>query len=88
MIKSTKGMVEKGIRRGAKVSPRRRVQKMVIVRLTINHTPLNQSDSSNFAPLTITIDNQFYRLITSGIDEKVKCYATHLNSEELNNTTK
>ena len=32
----------------------RRVQKVVIVRLTINRTPLNQSDLSNFAPLTIT----------------------------------
>ena len=31
----------------------RRVQKVVIVRLTINRTPLNQSDLSNFAPLTI-----------------------------------
>ena len=56
MIKSTKGMVEKGIRRGTKESPRRRVQKVVIVRLTINRTPLNQSDSSNFAPLTIMVD--------------------------------
>ena len=48
-------MAEKGIRRGTKVSPRGRVQKVVIVRLTINRTPLNQSDSSNFAPLTITV---------------------------------
>ena len=51
-------MVEKGISRGTKVSPRRRVQKVVIVRLTINRTPLNQSDLSNFAPLTITDINQ------------------------------
>ena len=36
--------------------PRRRVQKVVIVQLTINRNPLNQSDSSNFAPLTITYE--------------------------------
>ena len=41
-------------KKGGKSVPHRRVQKVVIVQLTTNRTPLNQSDSSNFAPLTIT----------------------------------
>ena len=46
-------LLREEIRRGAKVSLRRRVQKLVIVQLPINRTPLNQSESRYFAPLAI-----------------------------------
>ena len=53
MYSFTKGGRERNKKGKTKVSPRHRVQKVVIVQLTINRTPLNQSHSSNFARLTI-----------------------------------
>ena len=50
IMKVTKGMGEKGIRKGAKESPHCRVQKVQF------KDPLNQSNSSNFAPLMINND--------------------------------
>ena len=52
LLCSSHGVGENTIRKG--IVPRHRGQKVVIMQLTIIRTPLNQSDSSNLAPLTIS----------------------------------
>ena len=54
MSKVHKGHGKEKNKKGDKNVPSRRVQKVVIALLTINRTPLIQSDLSSFASLMIT----------------------------------